>query len=942
LLIVPTFADVETYRRELAASGAVFGVRVERFGFLLREVARRCDLPGRPLGPLARERVAALAVARTRLEALAGSASTPGFAGALLRLIDELEERRYDPPRVIDALRRWTEDDPGRRAYADELGAVYRAYRRELERAEAVDAPLQDAAALDALRLEPNRWGGTPVVVYGFDDLTPLQRDAIETLACHAGAPVTLTLTYEPGRTALAARARTFEELRALPGVEVRELEALAEHYAAPALHHLERSLLQADDGLRLFDAQSVAAGDALRLLEGGGARAEVELVAAEVARLLRDGWAADEIAVVWRSPDAVADLVDEVFAAYEVPVALTRVIAARDTALGRGLLALLRCALLDGSADDLLTWLRTPGVLDTPEMADRLELDVRTTGARTAASARGLWEERHWPLDAIDRVADAAARHPAALCDRLARETKRLLDRPHLRRAAVLDGGERIDASAAAALRSALRELGRLARRDADLVPAPLELERTLGELPVFAGDRPGPGRVEITRPDRIRARRVRALFLCGLNEQVFPRPATPDPLLSDDDRAAINAAAGLRLAHHEDRLAAERFLLYTAVSRPTELLVLSWRAADDEGEPAVRSLFVDDVCDVFADAPLERVRTRPLGASGWPAEDAPTEREAALAAAGAAPPERPVTLGPLSPEVVADVLPGDRGVSATGVEAWVSCPVKWFVERVLHPTELVPDPEALVRGEITHLVLRDVFAAYAGRGLGPGDLPAARERMHAALAEHTAEKAISVNQERLRGEVRRLEADLVRYLEHAAREDTAFVPEHFEAGFEVEIGALRLDGRIDRIDVTRTPPTQAVVIDYKGATAVPVKRWVQDGKLQLGLYLLAARELARAGELLAEPVGGLYEPVRADPPVGRGVMVAGVAGAPPTVKTDVLAEEDFEGVLADVLAATEEAVEQMRAGALEPRPKTCAWDKSGCSYPTICRCDA
>src|SRR3954447_6825044 len=55
VLIVPTFPDVEVYRRELAAGGAVFGVRVERFGWLLNEIARRAGVTSRPLTSLARE-----------------------------------------------------------------------------------------------------------------------------------------------------------------------------------------------------------------------------------------------------------------------------------------------------------------------------------------------------------------------------------------------------------------------------------------------------------------------------------------------------------------------------------------------------------------------------------------------------------------------------------------------------------------------------------------------------------------------------------------------------------------------------------------------------------------------------------------------------------------------------------------------------------------------
>ena len=71
ILVVPTFADVDHYRRELAGDGVVFGVRVVAFSGLMREIARRAGVGGRPLSRLARERVAGAAIARVRLEALA-------------------------------------------------------------------------------------------------------------------------------------------------------------------------------------------------------------------------------------------------------------------------------------------------------------------------------------------------------------------------------------------------------------------------------------------------------------------------------------------------------------------------------------------------------------------------------------------------------------------------------------------------------------------------------------------------------------------------------------------------------------------------------------------------------------------------------------------------------------------------------------------------------
>src|SRR4051812_27466884 len=270
LLVVPTTADVAAYRRELAGDGALLGVQVETFRGLLRELARRAGVPGEPLGPLARERVAAAAVAEAGLERLADAAATPGFARALVRFVDELAEARVDPPRLVRALRDWAGGDPGRRTYADELGALHVAYRRVLERTGRLDRPLHATAALDALRLAPQDWGDTPVFLYGFDDLSPLQRDVVDTLGNHVGAEVLLALTFEPGRAAFAARATLHQELLAL-GAREQRLDAVADYYAPPAravLHHLERGLFEEVPPGRADPDGHVLA------LEGGGERA--------------------------------------------------------------------------------------------------------------------------------------------------------------------------------------------------------------------------------------------------------------------------------------------------------------------------------------------------------------------------------------------------------------------------------------------------------------------------------------------------------------------------------------------------------------------------------------------------------------------------------------------------------------------------------------------
>src|SRR6185295_9175750 len=120
------------------------------------------------------------------------------------------------------------------------------------------------------------------------------------------------------------------------------------------------------------------------------------------------------------------------------------------------------------------------------------------------------------------------------------------LLAAPYRRTAPVFDAEGELDARVAAQVRRALRELGQL---PGELQPGPAELAATLDALEVYVGSAAGAGRVTVTKPQSLRARRVRALFCLGLQEGVFPAPARPEPFLGDDDRRAINAASGLRL---------------------------------------------------------------------------------------------------------------------------------------------------------------------------------------------------------------------------------------------------------------------------------------------------------------------------------------------------------------------------------------------------------
>ncbi len=133
-------------------------------------------LRGAPaLDAAARARARACRRRRAAVGAGAIGGRGAGFAAAVGELVAELERSLVTPQRFASALAAWAGDDAARSAYARELGGLYLAYVRELERLGRVDGDLYAWRALDALRAAPARWGTDAVFFYGFDDLHPLR-----------------------------------------------------------------------------------------------------------------------------------------------------------------------------------------------------------------------------------------------------------------------------------------------------------------------------------------------------------------------------------------------------------------------------------------------------------------------------------------------------------------------------------------------------------------------------------------------------------------------------------------------------------------------------------------------------------------------------------------------------------------------------------------------
>lgn len=964
-LVVPTAADSDLLRRELAGRGVTAAVKVTGFRGLWEQMARRLGFDPRPLSRFRLQRIARVvtdeALEKRALESsLRFSAAEDGFAPALVQFAEELGDAGAGPDRFDAVMEAWAQAEPSLARYAGDLAFLYRAYRTRLEALGARDESGFVSELLAALAADPQAWGEAPVFLYGFDDFPGRQLATIEALAGPAGASVELSFPFEE-RTAFEAREPVFRRLEALAGTSVVACERGSAHYArgsAVPLGGLEQGLFD-------VDARPVDPGTAVERLVGGSERAELELVAARVRALIDgEGVAPEEIAVAVRDLDEeTVPLVEAVFAEAGVAIALRQRLVIGRTALVRGVLALMRCALAPDPeasdsaplAADLITWLRTPGA-SRPEFAwqaDLLEKAVRQGEVGSLRQAEERWGQISGleSITALDILREGFAADRAEGFRRCAGQARRILALAAGEGSApVLSGAQLRNAEALADLLVGFDDLEWLVSRSPDLAPTPGQAVSELGAREIEVGESIVPGAISVARPLALRARRVDTLVVARMQESQYPSRGRESPFLGDSTRVRVDgaaAAAGLEPLWPDgqpDRIAAERHLLHALLSRAERMVAYSHHRMTDGGDPANPSLFLDDIEELFDPSPDLLVRR--LGETGWDRDErrlAPSGYQLAMAALGPrAGREDRYRLE--SPGALAGIA-GSGVWSATSLELYLRCPVSWFVERFLQPENLEPDSEPARFGVAAHRVLKAVYEELPDgqKQITPESLPAALAALEEAVESVDLVSPDPVQERIMRRRMRRM---LSGFLAQEARSESVFVPSEFELAFGMadrppaDLGdGLLLRGQIDRVDRSGD---DAIVIDYKsGATSKdwPAAKWVERGVLQAALYALVY-EKERAGKRV---VGSLYASLRADSRGPRGAIEAGAdAGREDLTGTDQLAETDFRELLEEARALAAGAVRNIGDGRLDPTtdPERCAFSSDGgCAHPEICR---
>lgn len=942
-LIVP---DQFTFEAEQdlcrALGGGLLGGGVHSFTTLSRQVLRETGLTKPFLTPIGRRMLLRRVVGehRQQLRVFGGVCQRPGFAAKLEELFRLCRRSDVDPEALLAAAETFPEGTLARDKLED-LALLYKAVQQAVA-GTALEA--EDALTLLSQRFAQSSFAGRDVYLDEFSQMTAQLYRATGAIAA-ASRSLTATICMDPDPDApdaavFAPSRRHAQRLRQMAqelGAAVREEFLFRQTQVCPALRHLERNAFAYDapafqgevSGVSLFAASSLAA--------------EVDALALAVQAAAREGVRYRDMAVIASDLARYAMPVRRSFARLGIPLFLD---AGRPVA-GHPLAVLALCALrFCGGGWPLPAFLdaiKTGFCNITTEQAELLENYILQHGIRGGMLTRPFLRGKD-----EDRLPAEAAREAAMGPLLRLREGLQGQSFPGKTRAlyAYLE-----DVRARDRLSAQVEELRGLslyerAQQHAQVYDALLELfEQFLGltepdtandhYIAMFeeglaaceAGVVPSTAdQVTMGSVPRGRSHAVERLFVVGCVQGLLPRQYFDDDIIGDRELSQLEAWGLEVWGGTDQRAQADRFALYSALSRPTRALYLSYPLSLDgqEQEPCtlfeqVRGLLprVPVGSDIGAGFSLEAFALSPLPVLSRglrqfldAGRDAPGLARA-YACAGATKRLEPglglVRRGLFYDPAGERVSPAlaqalCRGfVSASRLETYNACPFRYLAEYGIQAAprklyeERPADEGSFYHDGLDMLLRRIQRAGLDFAALTEKDVGALVDELLPALLERHNQGYLTASG-RTRAQGKKLARTLKTSAGAMVRQIAlgSFRPALSEASFgpNAPLAALplcedvSLVGRMDRLDAAIVDgQTYLRVVDYKrGDAGFDFAELYAGLRLQLPLYLRTA-----LAENEALPAGMYYQRVY-DPVLG-----------PEQEDADLLAEYRLAGVSLD-----------------------------------------
>ncbi len=510
----------------------------------------------------------------------------------------------------------------------------------------------EDYLRLLAEKIPQSRYlANAEIYVDGFHHFTPQEYMVLEQLLLHCKR-VTIALTVDapyndhlPNELHLfRLTGQTYHDIREmalLNNVAIDDVELLQQNvrHREAALAHLEAH----------YDSRPAVSfleeTEAIQIYEASNRRAEIEAVAREIVRLVRDqGYRYKDIAVLVRNTNDYRDILKTIFQDFHIPYFMDE----KEPMLHHPLIELLRSSLevvtshwryeavFRAVKTDLL-FPSDANIAKMREAMDELENYVLAYGIKGAKWTNGeRWTYRRYqaveglslpqtdeekqredqinkwrelvatPLVTLQRRLQRA-KDGRAFCEAIYRYLEELEIPKKLERL-------QIEAEARGNLIKA-RQHDQVWKAVIDLLDQYVEM---LGEeslsLSEFAKiietglDRlefslvpPAIDQVLIAHFDRSRLVDIKCAFIIGANDGIIPAKMKEDCLLAENEREILHES-GLNVAPGgREQLFYESFSIYLALTSPSERLYITYPLANEEGKALAPSMLLKRLCALF-----------------------------------------------------------------------------------------------------------------------------------------------------------------------------------------------------------------------------------------------------------------------------------------------------------------------------------------------------
>lgn len=587
---------------------------------------------------------------------LKGSANKPGYLQLLAEAIAEFKQYGYSPEDLAENIKANPSDGALLDLKLSDLQRLYASYSQRLTE-DHIDS--EDMMKL-LLRKLP-QWQElrqTDIYIDSFDSFTPQEMAVVDKLIALApSVTVALTLPVGASKTSFlqkqvfANTIRTADQLKlAIQQAEgtLLEDEVLLGSYRYQAHPDLTYLVKQYHTLLTKPYPQVPAA---LHLIEAQNLTAEVEYTAREIRRLCREeGYHYSDIAVFMRDLTDYETLLQNTFDDLSIPYFLDM----RQSILHHPLLELILAALEikqeRWSYPAVFRYLKSDLAVLTHEEVDELENYVLAFGIKGSywldaepwrfqkrytleEEQKALWTEEDLerinayrrqvvqPLNAFHRRLENS-QNTSEMVINLYQLLEELAVPQKLQQWAERSAAEGDLAQAEiheqiwSKMLDVLDQLVLIAGKDAlstvdfyQLLQAGFR-QIDLGMIPTNLDQ------VQIGILQRSRSQSLKAVFLLGVNEGLFPARMDKSGLFTDTERSLLEERSLALAPGEREQLAAEEYLVYIALTRASDYLSCSYALSDNDGKSRRPSMIIRRLRTLFPEAALQEVE--------WPPKEA------------------------------------------------------------------------------------------------------------------------------------------------------------------------------------------------------------------------------------------------------------------------------------------------------------------------------